>query len=203
MSISATEVKDLREMTGAGMMDCKRALEEAAGDLQKAMTVLRKKGIAKAEKKKSTRTANEGMICHYLHPDGKIGVMIELNCETDFVARNEEFLQLGREICMQAAAMNPIALSREEVSEERIEREKEIYREQIKDKPDHVAEKILEGKLEKFYSENCLVDQEWVKDNSVTISELIDKTIGKIGEKITLSRFVRMEVGETADQAEE
>ncbi len=196
MSISATQVRELREKTGAGLMDCKRALAEAEGDQQKAMTVLRKKGVAKAEKKKHSRTANEGLICHYLHPDGKIGVMIELNCETDFVAKNEEFQQLGYDICMQIAAMNPLALSRKQLPCERIEEEKSIYREQVKDKPDQVIEKIVEGKLEKFYSENCLLDMPWIKDDSLTINELIDRAIGKTGEKITLNRFVRMEVGE-------
>ncbi len=198
MSISAEEVRVLREKTGAGLMDCKRALTETGGDQQKAMVVLRKKGIAKAEKKKSTRTANEGAVVQYLHPDGKLGVMIELSCETDFVARNEEFQTLGREICMQIAAMNPMALSREEIPQERIEEEKSIYREQIKDKPQQVVEKIVEGKLEKFFAENCLLSQGWIRDDSVSIGELIDRAIGKTGEKITLARFVRMEVGETA-----
>ncbi len=198
MSISAEEVRELREKTGAGLMDCKKALTETGGDQQEAMTVLRKKGIAKAEKKKSSRTANEGVIFQYLHPDAKIGVMAELNCETDFVARNEEFQQLGREICMQIAAMNPSAVGRDDIPEDRLEEEKAIYRDQVKDKPDNVVEKIVEGKLEKFFAENCLLDQGWIRDDSVSIGELIDRTIGKIGEKITLARFVRMEVGETA-----
>ncbi len=198
MSISAQEVKELREKTGAGLMDCKRALTEAEGDQQKAMTVLRKKGVAKAEKKKTTRTANEGMVCQYQHPDGKIGVMIELNCETDFVARNDEFQQLGREICMQIAAMNPLAMSKEDIPRERVEEEKAIYKDQVKDKPENVIEKIVEGKLEKFFSGNCLLEQPWIRDDSITITELIDNAIGKTGEKITLARFSRMEVGETA-----
>jgi len=200
MGISATDVRDLRDKTGAGMMDCKKALEEAGGDQKEAMVVLRKRGMAKAEKKKSTRTANDGLICHYLHPDGKLGVMIELNCETDFVARNDEFQELGKEICMQVAAMNPLALSRDEIPQERIDQEKSIYKEQIKDKPDNVVDKIIEGKLDKFFAENCLLDQGWIKDDSITIGELIDRAIGKIGEKITLKRFARMEVGESADE---
>lgn len=200
MSISASEVRELREKTGAGMMDCKRALEEAAGDQQKAVMVLRKKGIARAEKKKSSRTANEGMICQYLHPDGKIGVMVELNCETDFVARNEEFQELGREICMQVAAMQPVAVARDDIDDERLEQERSIFRDQVKDKPDHVVEKIVEGKLEKFFAEICLLDQAWIRDASVTIGELIDRLIGKIGEKITVARFVRMEVGERSEK---
>ncbi len=200
MGISATDVRDLRDKTGAGMMDCKKALEEAGGDLKEAMVVLRKRGMAKAEKKKSTRTANDGLICHYLHPDGKLGVMIELNCETDFVARNDEFQELGKEICMQVAAMNPLALSRDEIPQERIDQEKSIYKEQIKDKPDNVVDKIIEGKLDKFFAENCLLDQGWIKDDSITIGELIDRAIGKIGEKITLKRFARMEIGESADE---
>ncbi len=197
MTISAAQVQELREKTGAGLMDCKNALKEAGGDQQKAMTLLRKKGIAKAEKKKSSRSANEGAIIQYLHPDLKIGVMLELNCETDFVARNEEFQQLGREICMQVAAMNPMAVSRDEISEETIESERAIYRDQVKDKPEQVVEKIVEGKLEKFFAENCLLDQGWIRDDSVSIGELVDRLIGKIGEKITVARFVRMEVGET------
>ncbi|MBS3762498.1 MAG: translation elongation factor Ts [Candidatus Brocadiia bacterium] len=195
MGVSANEVKELRDKTGAGLMDCKRALVEAEGDQDEAIRVLRERGMAEAEKKRA-RTAEEGIICQYIHPDDKLGVLLELNCETDFVARNEEFQNLGREICMQIAAMDPMVVRREEVSDEVIEREKEIYAQQVDDKPDHVIDQIVEGKLEKFFSTNCLVDQAWIRDDAKTIGEIVDEAIAKMGEKIKIQRFVRMEVGE-------
>jgi len=202
MAVSAQEVMELREKTGAGLMDCKRALVEADGDQDKATVLLRERGIAKAEKKRA-RSANEGIIAHYVHADNKKGVLLELNCETDFVARNEEFQNLAREICMQIVAMDPIAVRREELPEEIVQREKSIYAQQVQDKPDHVVEKIVEGKLEKFYEEACLLDQPYVRDNEKTIGALVDELIAKLGEKIRVARFARMEVGEQQEGDDE
>jgi elongation factor Ts len=198
MSVSAVEVKELRERTGAGLMDCKKALQEANGDQERAMLVLRERGVAKAEKKRS-RTANEGIISHYIHADGKIGVMVELNCETDFVAQTDDFQELGREICMQIAAMDPMAVKPDDIPDDVIEQEKTIYRQQAEGKPDHVIDKIVEGKLESFYEANCLLQQPWIRDNSLKIKDLIDEKIAKLGEKIKVKRFVKFEVGEEDD----
>jgi elongation factor Ts len=195
MAVSAEDVMKLREKTGAGLMDCKRALVETNGDSEKATVLLRERGIAKAEKKRS-RTANEGIIAHYIHSDTKKGVLLELNCETDFVARNQEFRELARELCMQVAAMSPAAVSREELPQEVVEREKAIYAQQVTDKPPQVVEKIVAGKLEKFYAQMCLLDQPWIRDDKKCIRALIDDKIAKLGEKIEVRRFVRMEVGE-------
>ncbi len=197
MEISAQAVKELRERTGAGMLDCKNALAEANGDTEKAVEILRKKGLAKAAKKAGRETA-EGMIISYVHFNGKIGVMLELNCETDFVARTDEFKELGNKIAMHIAAMAPRYVRREEVPADIVEKEKEIYREQLKDsgKPANVIEKILEGKIESFYQENCLLDQKYALDQSITIAEMIQQAIAKIGENIQVSRFVRLVVGE-------
>lgn len=194
MSVSAQEVKELRDKTGAGMMDCKEALVEADGDQEKAMTLLREKGKAAAEKKRS-RTANEGVIAYYVHGDNKIGVLVELNCETDFVARNEDFQELGREIAMQVAAMDPMVVRPEDLPEEVIEREKDIYAKHAADKPDHVVEKIVEGKMEKFYSKACLMEQEYIRDSDKTIRDLVNEMVAVVGEKIKVARFERMEVG--------
>ncbi|MBO8139538.1 MAG: translation elongation factor Ts [Thermosipho sp. (in: Bacteria)] len=197
MAISAQQVKELRDRTGAGMMDCKRALEEANGDIDLAIEILRKKGIAKAAKKASRETG-DGIIASYVHFNKKIGVLVELNCETDFVARTEEFQELGNKIAMHIAAMSPRWVKREDVPEDVVEKEKEIYREQLKDsgKPEHVVEKIIEGKLNKFYEENCLYEQKFAFDEEKTVEELIKEAIAKIGENIQVSRFIKYVVGE-------
>jgi len=197
MEISAQMVKELRERTGAGMMDCKAALAEANGDMEKAIEILRKKGLAKAAKK-AGRETKEGLIISYVHHNGKIGVLLELNCETDFVARTDEFKELGNKIAMHIAAMAPRWVKREDVPADVIEKEKEIYREQLKDsgKPVQVVEKIIEGKLESFYQDNCLLEQKYALDQTITIKDMIQQAIAKIGENIQVSRFVRMQVGE-------
>jgi elongation factor Ts len=197
MEISAQMVKELRERTGAGMMDCKAALAEANGDMEKAIEILRKKGLAKAAKK-AGRETKEGLIISYVHHNGKIGVLLELNCETDFVARTDEFKELGNKIAMHIAAMAPKWVKREDVPADVIEKEKEIYREQLKDsgKPAQVIEKIIEGKLESFYQDNCLLEQKYALDQTITIKDMIQQAIAKIGENIQVSRFVRMQVGE-------
>ncbi len=197
MEISAQMVKELRERTGAGMMDCKNALTEANGDVEKAIEILRKKGLAKAAKK-AGRETSEGLIISYVHHNGKLGVLVELNCETDFVARTDDFKELGNKIAMHIAAMAPRWVKREEVPEQIIEKEKEIYREQLKDsgKPAQVIEKIIEGKLESFYQENCLLEQKYALDQSILIKDMIQQAIAKIGENIQVSRFVRMQIGE-------
>jgi len=197
MSISASEIAKLRAQTGAGMMDCKNALEESNGDFEKAIDWLRTRGDAKAAKR-SGKIAAEGKIFTYLHGAGKIGVMLELNSETDFVAKNENFLNLGNDIAMHIAAMNPKYLSRDEVSQADMDREKEIYRAQLtaEGKPEAMIEKILEGKMGKFYSEVCLLEQAFIKDEDKTIEQLLTATSGSIGEKISLRRFARYELGE-------
>lgn len=196
MDINAKVIKELRERTGAGVMECKEALKEANGDIEKAIEILRKKGALKAEKKAS-RSANEGLIGAYIHAGGKIGVLVEVNCETDFVARTDEFQQLVKDIAMQIAAMSPEYISREDVPPEVIEKEKEIYREEAlrSGKPEKVVEKIVEGKLEKFYQEKCLLEQPFIKDESKKVKDLITEVIAKLGENIRVSRFVRFQVG--------
>jgi len=195
--ITASMVKQLRDMTGAGMMDCKNALVEAEGDFDKAIEILRKRGAAKAAKK-AGRTTNEGIIHAYIHHNKRVGVLLELNCETDFVARTDEFQQLAKNLAMQIAAMSPRWVKIEDVPEEVVEKEKEIYREQVKaaGKPDHVVEKIVEGKLKKFFEENCLLEQTFFMDESKKIKDLITEAIAKLGENIQVSRFVRMAIGE-------
>ncbi|MFP4175824.1 MAG: translation elongation factor Ts [Planctomycetota bacterium] len=202
MSVSAQEVKELREKTGAGMMDCKKALVEADGDQEKAMTVLREKGKAEAKEKKG-RSADEGIIAQYVHGNNKIGVLVELNCETDFVARNEDFQELGREIAMQVAAMDPMVVGREDMPEEVVEREREIYAKHADDKPDHVVDQIVDGKMEKFYAKSCLMEQEYIRDSEKTIQDLVDEMITVVGEKIKVARFERLEVGQGGEQDEE
>ncbi len=194
--ITSDMVKELREKTGAGIMDCKRALQEAGGDMEKALDILKKKGIAKAEKK-ATREAKEGLIGSYIHMGGKIGVLVEVNCETDFVARTQEFQQLVKDIAMQIAAMSPLYVSKEDVPQEVIEREKAIYREQAlkAGKPEHVVEKIVEGKLNKFFEDICLLEQPFIRDDSKKVKDLITEAIAKLGENIKVSRFVRFQVG--------
>lgn len=195
-TISADNVKELREKTGAGMMDCKKALAESGGDFEKAIDCLRQKGLASAAKK-SSRTASEGLISSYIHMD-KIGVLVEVNCETDFVAKTDEFKELIKDITLHIAALNPSYLSREDVPQDVIEREKEIYRAQVTNKPPQVVEKIIEGKLEKFFTEDCLLEQIFVKDpeQKLKIKDLVTEKIAKLGENIVIRRFVRFQLGE-------
>jgi len=197
--VSADMIKDLREKTGAGMMECKKALTESNGEFEKAVDLLRQRGLSTALKK-AGRIASEGVIDSYIHM-GKIGVMVEVNCETDFVARTDDFRELSKDIAMHIAATNPLYLSKEDVPQDAIEREKEIYRAQVKDKPPHVVEKIIEGKLEKFYTEACLLEQLFVKDpeQKQRIRDIITEKIAKLGENIVLRRFVRFQLGEKTE----
>ena len=197
MEVSASMVKDLREKTGAGMMDCKKALSETGGDFQKAVDYLRQKGLATAAKR-AGRIASEGRIGSYIHAGGKIGVMVEVNCETDFVAKTDDFQVFAKDVAMHIAASNPSYVRREEVSPEALEREKEIYRAQARDakKPDKIIDKIVDGKLEKFFGEVCLLEQPFVKDPDITIQDLLNGFIGKVGEKVEIRRFTRFQVGE-------
>ncbi len=197
MAVDAKLVKKLRELTGAGMLDCKKALEETGGDIEAAVELLRKKGIAKAAKK-AGRETKEGLIHSYIHAGGRIGVLLELNCETDFVARNELFKELANELAMQIAAMRPKWVKREDVPKEIVEKEGEIAREAAlaEGKPEHIAEKIAEGKLEKFFKEVCLLEQPYIKDDKKTVEELIKEYIAKLGENIQVKRFCRYELGE-------
>ena len=201
--VSAAMVKELREKTGAGMMDCKKALSENGGDFAKAEDWLRKKGITGAAKK-AGRVAAEGLVGTYVH-GGKIGVLVEVNCETDFVGRNEDFQALVKDLAMHIAAASPLYVRREEVPADVLEKEKEIQRQQLRDqkKPEQMIEKILEGKLGKYYETVCLVDQFWVKDDKKRISELITEKIAKIGENISVRRFVRYQVGEGIEKKKE
>src|SRR4051812_33754212 len=194
-AITADLVKKLRDATGAGMMECKGALTEANGDLEAATTLLRKRGLAAASKK-AGRSTSEGLIGHYIHMGGKIGVLVEINCESDFVARTDKFQELTKEIAMHVAAANPTYIRREEVPADIIEREKEIYREQVKDKPAQVMDKIVEGKMNSYYQQFCLLEQASVRDPNVTIQQLVQDAIRILGENITVTRFVRMKVGE-------
>jgi elongation factor Ts len=197
MQIPANLVKELRERTGAGFADCRAALVESSADIEKAIDILRKKGQAAAAKK-AQRQATEGLVGHYIHAGGKIGVIVEVNCESDFVARTEAFQALCHDVAMHIAAIDPRYLRREEVTPEMLEREREIYREQAKatGKPEAVIERIVTGKMEKFYEENCLYEQHYIKDESVTIGEMITQAIAKLGENISVRRFVRFKVGE-------
>ena len=196
-AITHEMVKELREKTGVGIMDCKRALSEAGGDMEKALDLLRKRGLAVAAKK-SAREAKEGIIGSYIHGGGKIGVLVEVNCETDFVARNPEFQELVREISMQIAWSNPPYIRRDDVSPEILEKEREIYRAQAREtgKPEHVIEKIVEGKVEKFYTDACLLEQPYMKDSSITLNDLVSQKIAKVGENTIVKRFVRYQLGE-------
>jgi elongation factor Ts len=194
-TITADQVKKLRDATGAGMMECKAALTEANGDFEAAMTLLRKRGLATAAKK-AGRATSEGLIGHYIHMGGKIGVLVEINCESDFVARTEKFQELTKEIAMHVAAANPTYVRREDVPADIVAREKDIYRDQVKDKPAQVIDKIVEGKLNSFYQQFCLLDQASVRDPEVTIAQLVQDAIRILGENITVTRFVRMKVGE-------
>lgn len=190
-------VKALREKTGAGIIECKNALDETKGDIEKAIEILRKKGIATAEKK-AGRVTSCGIIASYIHLDGKIGVLLELNCETDFVAKTDEFKNLAKELTMQIAASSPSYISREEVPQDVIEKEKEIYREiaRKEGKKEEIIEKIATGKLEKFYQSYCLLDQPYIREDKKKVSDLVKETIGKLGENIVIKRFVRYKLGE-------
>ena len=196
MAISAADVKALRERTGAGMMDCKHALVEAGGDLDKAVTILREKGVAAASKK-SSREAKEGVIHTYIHPGSRIATMVELNCETDFVARNDMFQSLARDIAMQVAATKPQAVGREQMPQGLLDEESEIYRNQAKNegKPDHIIDRIVQGRIEKFYQENCLLEQQFIRDTDKTVKDLITDAVGTLGENIQIRRFIRYELG--------
>ena len=197
MEIPAKLVKELRDRTNAGFNDCRAALVEAQGDLEKAIAVLRKKGQAAAAKK-ATREASEGLVGSYIHAGGKIGVLVEINCESDFVARTEAFQHLTHDIAMHIAALDPRYVRREDVTPEMLEKEREIYKAQAlaTGKPENVVERIVNGKMEKFYEENCLYEQHFIKDESVTISEMVSSAIAKLGENITIRRFSRFKVGE-------
>lgn len=196
--INAAIVKQLREKTGAGMMDCKKALLEVKGDMEKAVGFLRKKGLATAQKRAS-RAMTEGTIQSYIHMTGKLGVLVEVNCETDFVAKNEDFQEFTKNISMHIAASNPLGIKPEDIPETIIENEKSIYRAQALEmgKPENILDKIVEGKLKKFYQENCLLNQPFVRDPDISIADLMNELIAKIGENITIKRFVRYQIGES------
>ena len=197
MSIDARLVKTLREKTGAGMMDCKNALVDSNGDLDKAVDYLRKSGVAKAEKK-GTRDTREGLVYSYIHAGGRLGVLLELNCETDFVAKTDGFTELAHNLAMQIAATNPLSLDRESIDDEIIAREKEIFTDQAKSegKPDNIIEKMVEGRLSKFFQESCLLEQTYIKDPNKKVSDLLTETIATLGENISINRFIRFAVGE-------
>lgn len=198
MTISAGTVKELRERTGIGMMECKKALQQSNGDVEKAITILRKKGYARA-KEKMERQAKEGAIGSYIHLNGKIGVLVEVNCESDFVARNEEFQELVKNICLHIAAADPQYVSSEDVPQGILEEEREIIREQFKDsgKPPEVVEKIVQGKLSKFYQESCLLDQPYIKDDKMAVKDLLTAFIAKFKENVVIRRFTRYELGQS------
>ncbi len=199
--ITAAVVKELRERTGSGMMDCKKALAETGGDMEKAIDYLREKGLAKAAKK-AERTAKDGRIFHYVHNNFKVGALLELDTETDFVARTDEFNNLGHEICMQIAAANPLYVTPAEVPAEVLDKEREIYRQQLmedeknKKKPANIIDKIIEGKIEKYYEINCLLEQEYIRDSDKKIKDLVTEMIAKLGENIVVKRFARFAIGE-------
>ncbi len=203
MKITASMVKELREKSGAGMMDCKKALQEAEGDLDKAVDLLREKGLASAGKK-SSRIASEGLVDAYIH-GGRIGVLIEVNSETDFVAKNEEFKEFVKDMAMQVAAQAPKYVSREEVPEEEVEHEKSVLRQQAlnEGKPEHIVDKMVTGRLEKFYEGICLLDQAFIKDSDLKVQDVLNNLIAKIGENIKIRRFTRYEVGEGQEKREE
>lgn len=196
MDITAKMVKELREGSGAGMMDCKKALTETGGDMDKAMDYLRTKGIASAAKKEG-RATSEGLVASYIHGGGKVGVLIEVACETDFVARTDDFQEFVRNVAMHIAAASPVAVSREEVDSTLIEKEKEIYREQMKEqnKPANIIDKIVDGKVDKYYSEIVLLEQKYVKDPDMTIADYVNSVIGSLGENMAIKRFTRFQIG--------
>lgn len=194
--ISAATVKELRDRTNAGMMDCKKALTEAGGDMEKAIAWLRQKGLAVAGKR-AGRSTSEGVVQCYIHSNNKLGVMVEVNCETDFVAKTDQFIQFAHDIAMQIAATNPVAIRREEVPADLLEKEKDIYRKQAIDsgKPPHIAEKMVTGRIDKFYKEVCLMEQAFVKNPEVSVQDMLNELIAKMGENISVKRFVRFQVG--------
>ena len=197
MEVSASMVKDLREKTGAGMMDCKKALAESGGNFEKAVDYLRQKGLATAARR-AGKVASEGQIGSYVHAGGKIGVMVEVNCETDFVAKTDDFRAFAKDVAMHIAASSPLYIRRENVPPAVLEREREIYRAQVREagKPEKIMEKIVEGKLEKYYSEVCLLEQPFIKDPDRTVQDLLNGLVGKLGEKVEIRRFMRFQVGE-------
>lgn len=197
MEIDSKLVKELRDKTGAPMMDCKRALEKANGNLEKALGYLREQGVAKASQK-AGRSTREGLIYSYIHPGEKLGVLLEINCETDFVARTDDFRNLAKDVAMQVAASNPVAIKRDDFPAELLEKEKEIYKAQVlkEGKPEKILDKIIQGKLEKYFQEFCLLEQPFIKDEDRTVKQRIDETIAKLGENITVKRFVRFRLGE-------
>ncbi len=196
MNITAKMVKDLRDKTAAGMMDCKKALTDTGGDMEKAVDLLRQKGLAVAAKR-AGRATNQGVVETYIHAGGNLGVMIELGCETDFVAKNDDFRAFARDIAMHIAALNPVAVTREEVSPEVVSRGKEIYVQQALDsgKPEAIVEKMVTGKIEKFLSEICLLEQQYVKNPDLSVQDLLNDLVGKMGENISIKRFARFQVG--------
>lgn len=202
--ITAAKVKELRDITGAGMMECKKALQEAGGDKEKAITLLREKGLAKAAKR-AGKTANQGIVESYIHMGGKVGVLVEVNCETDFVARNEEFRAFVKDICLQVAATNPAYLDKDDVPQEELDKEKEILRKQAlhEGKPEKIVDKIVMGRIKKFYEENCLMEQAFIKDPNLSIRDLLTEKIAKIGENIIIRRFARFEMGESLGTGED
>jgi elongation factor Ts len=201
MDIDASSIKDLRQKSGAGIMDCKRALTEAKGDIDKAIEVLRRRGLALAAKR-GARRADEGLVGSYIHPGGRIGVLVEVNCETDFVARTQEFKDFVKDISMHIAASDPRFLAREDIPEEVIEKERNILRMQALDmgKPEKVVDRIVDGRMEKFFSEVCLLEQAYVKDLDVTVGNLLNSLMGKIGERISIRRFTRYQLGEEVEE---
>jgi elongation factor Ts len=201
MEITAELVKKLREKTGVGLMDCKEALKHAAGDMEKAIEYLREKGLAKLQKRMG-KVASEGVIASYIHTGAKVGTMVEVNCETDFVANTKEFQEFAKDIAMQITASNPLYVKREDVPEEAKEKERNIYRKQALEsgKPEKIIDKIAEGKMEKFYQEVCLIEQPFIKNQDITVKELLEELIVKMGEKILVNRFMRFQLGETVEE---
>ena len=203
MTINAKIVKELRDKTGAGMMDCKNALKETQGDLEKAVDHLRKTGIAKAEKK-GERTAKEGLVFSYIHHGGRLGVLVELNCETDFVAKTDGFSDLAHNLAMQIAATNPLSIKRDDVDKSLLEREKAIFSEQAKEsgKPENILDKIVEGRVEKFFTESCLLEQQFIKDPERKVIDLLTEAVATLGENIIINRFTRYAIGESSDNGQ-
>jgi elongation factor Ts len=201
LEISASMVKELREKTGVGMMDCKKALKECDGDIEKSIDYLRKKGIATAQKR-GGRSTSEGQVQSYIHAGGKIGVMVEINCETDFTGKNDDFTEFAKNVAMHIAASNPISIDRDGISPDILEKEKEIYATQAKEsgKPEKVIEKIVEGKINKFYAESTLLEQQYVKNPDITVKDLLNEMIAKTGENIIISRFARYQLGENNEE---
>ena len=198
MSITAKQVAELRAQTGAGLMDCKKALTESEGDIEQAVTILRKKGMASASKK-AGRATSEGLVESYIHLGGKVGVLIEVNCETDFVAKTDDFKAFVKDLCLHIAAANPVCISRESVPAELIEKEREIAASQAEGKPPAAVQKIIEGKLNKYYSTACMLDQPFVKDGEKTVQDVLNEQIAKLGENMQINRFSRFQIGEGDD----